>query len=87
MFEDVNYVHLANAKLQLDPNVCALKMMDCLCKVSELVNGNPKGKTNSKDETRKATIKPLNPQRLRYIYGMFKIIHNLCTLYIRDACS
>ena len=67
-------IRLAHAKLQEDAKSCALKLMTCLFTTSELVNGNPSGNTNSKDESRRDTIVPLNPAKLKYIYGMWIII-------------
>ena len=64
-------IRLAHAKLQEDAKSCALKLMTCLFTTSELVNGNPSGNTNSKDESRKDTIVALNPAKLKYIYGMW----------------
>lgn len=63
-------VRLANSKLQPDAGNAALKLMDCVFSVEELVNGNPSGDTRSKDETRQKTIRPLDAQKMRYTDGM-----------------
>ena len=63
-------VKLANAKLQSDPGSAALKLMDCVFTIKELVNGNPSGVTKSKDSARQKTIRPLNAAKMKYIDGM-----------------
>ena len=60
-------MRLANAKLQPEPGSTALKLLDCLFTVQELVNGNPSGHTKSKEPNRIATIKILDPARMKYI--------------------
>ena len=60
---------LAQAKLQTNPGQAALKLMDCLFDVKEMVNGNPTGKSNSKDPDWQRAIKQLDLERLQYIYG------------------
>lgn len=60
---------LQSAKLHKDPGKCALQMLDCLFTTDDLVNGNPSGLTNSKDELRRKTIKKLDPERIKYICG------------------
>ena len=67
----VDRLKLQSAKLQGDPSKCALQLMSCLFSVEELVNGNPSGHTNSKDDIRKKTIKKLDPERIKYISGMY----------------
>ena len=59
-----------------DPGKCALQLMDCLFTTKELVNGNPSGQTNSKDDTRKSNIKKLDPNKIKYIHGEY-IFSNL----------
>jgi len=66
----VEKLKLQNAKLQDSEALCALKLLNCLFTDEELVNGNPTGITNSKDERRKATIKELDPKRMGYIKGI-----------------
>ena len=65
----VNRLQLATALVQPTPIAMALKLMACLFTKTELVNGNPSGITNSKDEQRQKTIKKLDPTILRYIEG------------------
>ena len=65
----VNRLKLAQAKLQNDPSKAALKLLSCLFDTEELVNGNPTGSTNSKEEQRQATIKKLDPDRMKYLQG------------------
>lgn len=77
----VDRLRLANAKLQPDPGSAALKLMDCLFATEEMVNGNPSGNTKSNDPIRKATIVPLDPRRMQYIYGKM-CIYCCCTVYI-----
>ena len=64
-------VRLMNAKMQGDPASCALKMVDCLFSTKELVNGNPSGKTKSKDMNRQKMIKVLDPVRMKYLFGVY----------------
>ena len=47
----------------------ALKMMDCLFTTEELLNGNPSGRTKSSDPNRRATIRVLDPAKIKYING------------------
>ena len=63
----VNRLKLAQAKLQNDPSKAALKLLLCLFDAEELVNGNPTGSTNSKEEQRQATIKKLDPDWMKYL--------------------
>ena len=65
----VNKLKLQAAKLHADPGRCALAMMSCLFTAEELVNGNPAGISNSKDEARRRGIKQLDPNRIKYIQG------------------
>ena len=65
----VNRLKLAQAKLQNDPSKAALKLLSCLFDTEVLVNGNPTGSTNSKEEQRQATIKKLDPDRMKYLQG------------------
>ena len=67
----VDPLKLQSAKLHRKPGKCALQMLDCLFSTDELVNGNPSGLTNSKDEARRKTIKQLDPERIKYICGKF----------------
>ena len=46
----VDELKLQQAKLNLDETKCALQMMSALFSPEELVNGNPSGISNSKDE-------------------------------------
>ena len=62
---------LQQAKLYPDSKKCALQLMSVLFTTEELVNGNPSGITNSKDETRRRTIKKLDPNRMLYIKGIY----------------
>ena len=57
----VSLSHLRAAKGQSEPSLCALKLLSCLFEPVELVNGNPNGIMNSKDDVRKTTIKQLDP--------------------------
>lgn len=74
----VDRLKLQSAKLQAEPSKCALQLMGCLFTAEELVNGNPSGNTNSKDELRKRTIKKLDPSRIKYIHG------ELCVMVTSD---
>ena len=65
----VDSLKLQSAKIHNDAGKCAQKMLSCLFTPVELVNGNPSGVTNSKDEVRRKTIKKLDPQRIKYICG------------------
>lgn len=69
----VDQLRLANAKLQSDPGAAALKLMDTLFTTEEMVNGNPSGNTKSQDPVRRASITPLDPFRMKYIFGKFKL--------------
>ena len=60
----VNKLKLANALVQPTPSAMALKLMACL-----FTNGNPSGKSKSKDERRQKTIK--NWTQLSY--GILKV--------------
>lgn len=57
---------VVNTKLPSSPVSAALKMMDSLFSTEELVNGNPSGITKSKDSTRRATVQPMDPERMKY---------------------
>ena len=48
----IDKLKLANAQLQTDPNTAALKLMDCVFTIEEMVNGNPSGVTKPKDPDR-----------------------------------
>ena len=65
----VDRLKLQSAKLNQNSAKCALQMMGCLFSTDELVNGNPSGITNSKDEARRRSIRKLDPNRMKYIYG------------------
>lgn len=65
----IDRLKLQAAKLHSDPAKHALQMMGCLFTIEEMVNGNPSGVTNSKDDQRKRTIKKLDPNRIKYIHG------------------
>ena len=64
-------IKLQAAKLHNDSSKCALQLLSCMFSDEELVNGNPSGMTNSKDEGRKSTITKLDPRRMQYIQGMY----------------
>lgn len=64
----VDRLKLQSAKLQCDPSKCGLQLLGCLFSPEELVNGNPSGITNSKDEMRQKSIKKLDPLRITYIH-------------------
>ena len=65
----VDRLKLQSAKLQSTPVKCALKLMSCIFTPDELVNGNPSGHTNSKDESRIRTILKLDPERIKFSNG------------------
>lgn len=48
--------------------------MSCIFTAEELVNGNPSGHTNSKDESRIKTIQKLDPERIKFINGKVAIM-------------
>ena len=56
----MDQLKLTKAKLQSD---LALKMMDCLFTMEDLVNGNPSGVANNKDANRKATVQVLDTEQ------------------------
>ena len=63
----VDELRLAHSKLMPDPHHAALKMMDCLFAIEEMVNGNPSGNTKSANPDRKSTIFPLDASKMKYI--------------------
>ena len=65
----VDNLKYQSAILPKDAGKCALQLLDCLFDTTELVNGNPSGQTNSKDPARKLSIRQLDPDRMKYIYG------------------
>ena len=65
----IDQLRLASAKLQPDAGRAAQKLMDVLFTTEEMVNGNPSGNSKSRDATRLATISPLDPARMKYIFG------------------
>ena len=67
----MDQLKFTNAKLQSDPDLCVLKMIDCLFSMEELVNGNPSGVTKSQDVNRKATVEVLDPEWMKVTWGMF----------------
>lgn len=71
-------IKLQSAKLCTDSSKCALQLMSCLFSAEELVNGNPSGLTNSKDETRIRTIKKLDVNKIKYIRG--KTEYSTCVI-------
>ena len=78
-------LRLANAKLQAEPGNAALKLMDCVFSVEEMVNGNPSGVTKSKDDDRKKTIKPLPAEKMKFINGtLYFVSQYQCTMV---ACA
>jgi len=72
---------LQNAKQQDSEALFALKLLNCLFTGKEFVNGNPTSITNSKDKTRKATIKQLNPKRMEY---MLKHLYLVATMNMHE---
>ena len=74
----VDELKLQQAKIHPDAAKCALQLMSVLFDIKELVNGNPSGITNSKDEARLRTIKRLDPKRMLYIKGIH--VCNLATM-------
>ena len=68
--QKVNRLKLAAAKLQSNSSKCALQLVGVLFTPKELVNANPSGVTNSKDEQRRKSIKKLDPTRIKYINGI-----------------
>ena len=58
--QKVDRIKLQAAKLQTDATKCALQLASCLFNLEELINGNPSGVTNSKDEVRKQTLEKLD---------------------------
>lgn len=48
--KQVDRLKLQSAKLRNTPAKCALPLMICIFTAEELVNGNPSGHTDSKDE-------------------------------------
>ena len=56
--------------------------MSSLFSIEELVNGNPAGVTNSKDETRKRTIKQLDPIRMQYIQSMMNEFNVIAMIFV-----
>ena len=82
-------LRLANAKLMPDAHQAALKKLDCLFTVEELVNGNPSGNTKSQNPDRISTIKPLHGQKMQYIYAelYYTIFDNILTLQINYSGS
>ena len=71
---EIDSLKLAQAKMHTDPAKTALKLLSCLFTQEELVNGNPRGITNSKDQHRIATIQPLETERMAYINGKYTYI-------------
>lgn len=78
MEHKVDRLKLQSAKVQGEASKCALQLMSCLFSAEELVNGNPSGNTNSKDEMRRKTIQKLDPKGIQYISGMY---NTLCVYY------
>ena len=60
---------LSNALVQPDAGKMARKLLSSLFSLPELVNGNIRGETTSKDLTRLRTIQRLDPLRVKYIRG------------------
>lgn len=65
----IERMKLQLAKLKDSPCKCALQMMSVLYTVEEMVNGNPSGITNSKDEKRQSSIQKLDRDIIKYIQG------------------
>ena len=61
---------LVNAKLQTDSGSAALKLMDCVFTMAEMVNGNPSGITRLRDAIRQKMIRTLDPMKMKYIDGI-----------------
>ena len=68
----VDCLKLQSAKLNSDSSKCALQLMSCLFSIEEMVNGNPSGVTNSKDEGRRNSIRKLDPNRINYVRGNYQ---------------
>jgi len=66
----VNRLMLTLAKLSDDASKCRQKLLSLLFTEDELANGNPSGNTSSKDESRRQSIRKLDPDRMKYISGM-----------------
>ncbi len=66
----ISSLKLAQAKLQVDPSKAALKLLVGLYNPEELVNVNPTGTTNSKDQHRRDTIQKLHTGRMKYLKGI-----------------
>ena len=82
-FGKIDPLRLANAKLQSDAGSAALKLLDCLFTTEELVNCNPSGNTKSTNPARKQSIAPLDPRRMKYIYGMSNSIVGIVKSFTR----
>ena len=55
-------------------------MMSALFSPGELVNGNPSGFKNSKDEVRRRTIKRLDPSIMLHIKGTYIFINQILAI-------
>ena len=75
-------LQLESAKLHSNEGKAALQLLGILFTDEELVNGNPRGVTNSNDEARKKNIRQLDPRRMNYIKGTshFLYAYNLYSL-------
>ena len=63
----IDPVRLESAKLQPTAGTCALKLMDCMFTLEELVKSNPSGVTKSKDPDRACTLSILDPHRMTMV--------------------
>ncbi|XP_065892056.1 uncharacterized protein [Dysidea avara] len=63
----VNRLQPESAKLNSNKGNAALQLLGMLFSDEELVNGNPRGVTNSSDKARKKNICQLDPRRINYI--------------------
>ena len=78
----IDDIKLQQAKLHPDPAKCALQMMAVLFTTKEMVNGNPSGLTNSKDENRRKTIQKLDANRMKYIIGIYYSLYFILCIYM-----
>ena len=63
----VDRLKLQSTKLQAEPSKCALQLIGCLLRAKEVVNGNPSGNINCKDELRKQPLKTWTLQELNIL--------------------
>ena len=70
-----NHLMLTSAKLSEDASRGGQKLLSLLFTEDELANGNPSGKTNSKDENRQKSIKKPDLDTMKYILHASPNIH------------